>query len=127
MKGPSDAVLGARLFRSQIFLILVAISTTFDQTDGAENSKPTERVGESNALPLCQVIAAVLAHNPMIRSAQAKWQAAKERVPQAAAWEDPKVGGNIVLGRFVSVPANAFMDRMVSIEQMIPLSGKNRS
>ena len=63
----------------------------------------------------------------MIQSARAKWFAAKERIPQAAAWEDLKVGTNIVLGRFVSVPANAFTDQMVSIEQMIPLSGKNRS
>ena len=63
----------------------------------------------------------------MIQSARAKWLAAKERIPQAAAWEDLKVGTNIVLGRFVSVPANAFTDQMVSIEQMIPLSGKNRS
>jgi outer membrane protein, heavy metal efflux system len=54
-------------------------------------------------------------------------RAAKERIPQAAAWEDLKVGTDIVLGRFVSVPANAFTDQMVSIEQMIPLSGKNRS
>ena len=63
----------------------------------------------------------------MIQSARAKWIAARERIPQAGAWEDLKVGTNIVLGRFVSVPANAFTDQMVSIEQMIPLSGKNRS
>jgi Outer membrane efflux protein len=81
----------------------------------------------STSLTLSQVITSVLAHNPMIQSARAKWFAAKERVPQAAAWEDLKVGTNIVLGRFVSVPANAFTDQMVSVEQMIPLSGKNRS
>ena len=81
----------------------------------------------STSLSMSQVIASVLAHNPMIQSARAKWFAAKERIPQAAAWEDLKVGTNIVLGRFVSVPANAFTDQMVSIEQMIPLSGKNRS
>jgi hypothetical protein len=63
----------------------------------------------------------------MIQSARAKWVAAKERIPQAAACEDLRVGTNIVFGRFVSVPANAFTDQMVSIEQMIPLSGKNRS
>ena len=63
----------------------------------------------------------------MIQSARAKWAAARERIPQAGAWEDLKVGTNIVLGRFVSVPANAFTDQMVSIEQMISLSGKNRS
>jgi outer membrane protein, heavy metal efflux system len=127
MKGPSNATLGVRLLRSQIFLILVVISTAFDQTDGEGRWKPTDRLGGSNRLSLYQVIATVLAQNPMIRSAQAKWQAAKERVSQAAAWEDLRVGSDIVLGRFVSVPANAFTDQMVSVEQMIPLSGKNRS
>jgi outer membrane protein TolC len=63
----------------------------------------------------------------MIQSAQAKWFAAKERIPQAAAWEDLRIGTNVVFGRFVSVPANAFTDQLVSVEQMIPLSGKNRS
>src|ERR1700755_287599 len=48
-------------------------------------------------------------------------------VERVGAWEDLKVGTTFVLGRFVSVPANAFTDQMVSIEQMIPLSGKNRS
>src|SRR5260370_21273666 len=80
----------------------------------------------STSLSMSQVIASVLAHNPMIQSAQARWFAAKERIPQAAAWEDLRVGSNIVFGRFVSVPANAFTDQMVSIEQMIPLSWKNR-
>ncbi|MGA8657968.1 MAG: TolC family protein [Chthoniobacterales bacterium] len=127
MKGSSDAALGVRLLRSQILLILVVISTAFDQTDGEESWKPTDRLGSPNTLSLYQVIAAVLAHNPVIQSAQAKWQAAKERVSQAAAWEDLKVGSNILLGRFVSVPANAFTDQMISVEQMIPLSGKNRS
>jgi outer membrane protein, heavy metal efflux system len=127
MKGPPDAALGVTLPRSQIFLILVVISTAFDQTNGEESWKLSDRLGGSNPLSLYQVIATVLAHNPAIKSAQAKWRAAKERVPQAAAWEDLKVGSNILLGRFVSVPANAFTDQMVSVEQMIPLSGKNRS
>jgi outer membrane protein, heavy metal efflux system len=38
-----------------------------------------------------------------------------------------RIGTNVVFGRFVSVPANAFTDQLVSVEQMIPLSGKNRS
>ena len=37
---------------------------------------------------------------PTIQSARAKWFAAKERIPQAAAWEDFRVGTNIVFGRF---------------------------
>jgi outer membrane protein TolC len=122
-----DAVLGEKLLRSQIFLMLLVISTMLGQTTGGETRKPTDPSGGSKTLSLSQVIAAVLEHNPVIQSARAKWAAARERIPQAGAWEDLKVGTNIVLGRFVSVPANAFTDQLVSIEQMIPLSGKNRS
>jgi outer membrane protein TolC len=94
---------------------------------GREDRKAINSPEGLTNLSLSQVIAAVLEHNPMIQSARAKWLAARERIPQAGAWEDLKVGTNIVLGRFVSVPANAFTDQMVSVEQMIPLSGKNRS
>jgi cobalt-zinc-cadmium efflux system outer membrane protein len=108
-------------------MVLLAVSTLIGQTYGREGHKAMNQSEESTSLSMSQVIASVLAHNPMIQSAQAKWFAAKERIPQAAAWEDLKVGTNIVLGRFVSIPANAFTDQMVSVEQMIPLSGKNRS
>jgi cobalt-zinc-cadmium efflux system outer membrane protein len=111
----------------QILPVLLAVSTLIGHAYGREGRKAINpAVGLTN-LSLSQVIAAVLEHNPMIQSARAKWAAARERIPQAGAWEDLKVGTNIVLGRFVSVPANAFTDQMVSIEQMIPLSGKNRS
>ena len=111
----------------QILLVLLAVSTLIGQTHGREGRKAMNPPEGSSNLSLSQVIASVLAHNPMIQSAQAKWFAAKERIPQAAAWEDLRIGTNIVFGRFVSVPANAFTDQIVSIEQMIPLSGKNRS
>jgi outer membrane protein, heavy metal efflux system len=124
---PLDAALGEKLLRSQIFVMLLVLSTIVGHTSGRESPKPTDPLGGSKTLSLNQVIAVVLERNPMIQSARANWMAATERIPQAAAWEDLKVGTNIVLGRFVSVPANAFTDQMVSIEQMIPLSGKNRS
>jgi outer membrane protein TolC len=111
----------------QLLLVLLAVSTLIGQTYGREGRKATNPPEGSTSLSMSQVIASVLAHNPMIQSARAKWFAAKERIPQAAAWEDLRVGTNFVFGRFVSVPANAFTDQMVSIEQMIPLSGKNRS
>jgi cobalt-zinc-cadmium efflux system outer membrane protein len=111
----------------QILLVLVAMSTLISQTSSREGRKAMNPSEGSTSLSLSQVVASVREHNPMIQSARAKWIASKERIPQAAAWEDLKVGTNIVLGRFVSVPANAFTDQMVSIEQMIPLSGKNRS
>src|SRR6202035_5180800 len=126
-KGRTSIIFWAERLESQILLVLLAVSSLIGQTYGREGGKAMNPPEGSSRLSLSQVIASVLAHNPMIQSAQAKWFAAKERIPQAAAWEDLRVGTNIVFGRFVSVPANAFTDQMVSIEQMIPLSGKNRS
>lgn len=51
----------------------------------------------------------------------------KARIPQAAAWDDLKVSFNEKLNRFVSVSPNAFADQILTVEQMIPISGKNRS
>ena len=78
-------------------------------------------------LSLSAVTEAVLANNPSIREAHAKWEAMKQRVPQAAAWEDLKVMGNTRVARFVDVARNSFMDQALGVEQTIPLSGQNRS
>ena len=79
------------------------------------------------ALSLGQVTRDVLAHNPRIREARANWQATRERIPQAAAWADLRVGADSVLGRFVDISPNGFTDQRVSLEQEVPISGKNRS
>ncbi len=50
----------------------------------------------------------------------------RERVRQAASWDDPRVSADFNAARFVAVPPNAFMDQTVTLEQMIPISGKNR-
>ena len=60
-------------------------------------------------------------------AARARWRMATQRIPQEAAWEDPKLNFRSLLGRFVQVPANGFTDQTVSLEQSIPISGKNRS
>lgn len=80
-----------------------------------------------DALTLSAVTEAVLANNPSIRGAHAKWEAMKQRVPQAAAWEDLKVIGSARVARFVDIARNSFMDQAIGIEQTIPLSGQNRS
>ena len=76
-------------------------------------------------ITLDAVIREALANNPAIQSARENWEAMKARVPQARAWDDPKVSFQDAAGRFVSVPGNAFADQMLSAEQMIPVSGKN--
>ncbi len=92
----------------------------------AETPKPP---GDSAppALSLGAVTRAVLADNPSVKEARAKWEAMRARVPQAAAWDDLKISGSTRLGRFVDVATNSFTDQMLSVEQMIPLSGRNQS
>jgi cobalt-zinc-cadmium efflux system outer membrane protein len=80
-----------------------------------------------NSVSLEEVTQQALGKNPRIASARARWQMALQRIPQEAAWEDPKLNFRSLLGRFVQVPANGFTDQMVGLEQSIPISGKNRS
>src|SRR5437870_4659274 len=93
----------------------------------AARADPPKQSGDSPpaALSLGAVTDSVLANNPSIKEARAKWEAMKQRVPQAAAWDDLKISGSTRLGRFVDVATNSFTDQMLSVEQMIPLSGKN--
>ncbi|HEY5753219.1 MAG TPA: TolC family protein [Chthoniobacterales bacterium] len=98
-------------------LFLFALSAGFVQA--GDNSQQT--------LTLDAVTSEVLAKNATILEANAKWEALKQRVPQVAAWEDFKISAGTKLGRFVNVPANGFTDQTLSIEQMIPISGKNKS
>jgi outer membrane protein TolC len=51
----------------------------------------------------------------------------KARVPQAAAWEDLRAGVDSFVERSVSIPANSFMNQTATLEQEMPISGKNRS
>ena len=82
---------------------------------------------DSTAMSLNDVTQAVLANNPSIKSAQKKWSAMKSRIPQAAAWEDPKVSFMDKIDRSINVAPNSFPDQILSLEQMIPVSGKNRA
>jgi cobalt-zinc-cadmium efflux system outer membrane protein len=97
------------------FLLLRNQSAAGGGEDGAASSR----------LSLSEVTSAVLANNPAIKEARKKWNAARARVPQAAAWDDPRLGGDSRVHRFVDVPPNAFMDQSVSIEQVVPITGKN--
>lgn len=91
-------------------------------------AEPPEKSGDSRpaVLSLNAVTESVLANNPAIQEARAKWEALKQRVPQAAAWDDLKISGSTRLGRFVDVARNSFTDQMCSVEQMIPIAGRNQ-
>lgn len=76
---------------------------------------------------LDQLIEEALENNPEILGAQKRWEAFKERVPQARSLPDPMLGVGII-----SLPTNfSFRDedmtmKEISISQMFPLFGKRR-
>jgi outer membrane protein TolC len=80
---------------------------------------------EAPRISLRELTSVVLANNPSIKEAENRWRAARERVRQANAWDDPRIGGESRVRRFVDVPPNAFMDQTLSVEQLIPITGKN--
>ena len=89
------------------------------------------------ALPFCvragdrsspdEIVRRALRDNASIKAARAKWEMMKARVPQAAAWEDLRAGVDSFVERSVSIPANSFMNQTATLEQEVPISGKNRS
>jgi outer membrane protein, heavy metal efflux system len=76
-------------------------------------------------LSLSEVTRTVLASNPAIKEAENRWRAARARVRQVNAWDDPRVAGESRVRRFVDIPPNAFTDQTLAIEQPIPITGKN--
>jgi len=106
-------------------LLFFLCSTSLLTAARAEAPNPGEPAPDG--LSLGALTEAVLADNPSIREARAKWEAMKQRVPEAAAWEDVKVMGSTRVARFVDVSRNSFMDHALGVEQVIPLSGQNRS
>ena len=105
---------------------LLLLSTTLTLSVGAEPSATVaEARSSTGSLSLGEVTSAVLANNPAIQQALKKWAAVKERVTQEAAWDDLKVSGSSRAARFVDVAPNSFTDQMASVEQIIPLTGKN--
>ena len=97
------------------FLLLRSQIAAHGGEDGAASSQ----------LSLGEVTRAVLENNPAIKEAEHRWRAAIQRVRQAYAWDDPHVAGESRMRRFVDVPPNAFTDQTLSIEQLIPITGKN--
>lgn len=87
---------------------------------------PARRDADTNALSLDAVLRDVLQNNPSLKASRANWEAMKQRVPQARAWEDLRAGFDTVAGRFVSIPPDSFTDQKLMVEQAVPLSGKNR-
>ncbi len=78
----------------------------------------------TNLLSLESVLQEVLARNPAIKAARAKGEAMDARVPQARAWDDPRVGVDVE--RSGTTHFTTYTDNEWMVSQTIPLSGKNR-
>ena len=83
-------------------------------------------VPPSAALSLDWVLGEVLTNNATLKGAGANWRALRERVPQERAWDDPRAGVDFKVARFVDIPADGMVDQTLSVEQTIPLAGKNK-
>ena len=104
-----------------LFLLVTTLSLPADLAGGTD-----EPGGPLRPLSLGEVTRIVAERNPAIREALRRWDAAKQRVIQEGAWDDLRVSGTSKVRRYVDIPPNAFTDQMVSVEQAIPISGKNR-
>src|SRR5437867_2410834 len=108
--------------KTTIFLLLLTTSLSIRNLIAANGG---EYAATSSQLSLGGVTRAVLQNNPAIKEAENRWRAARERILQAKAWDDPRVAGEWLAHRYVDVPPNAFMDQTLAIEQLIPITGKN--
>jgi outer membrane protein, heavy metal efflux system len=109
--------------KTHTFLFLLVTTLALRAELAGTNGEPGPA---SHGLSLSEVTRAVSERNPAIKEALRRWEAAKQRVIQEGAWDDLKFSGTSRVRRYVDVPPNAFTDQMVSVEQAIPISGKNR-
>ncbi|MEY2555788.1 MAG: hypothetical protein QOF93_932, partial [Verrucomicrobiota bacterium] len=105
--------------KTKTFLALLLTTLIVRAESGATENALSVR------LSLGEITRNVLENNPAIQQALSKWNAAKARITQEAAWDDFRVSGSSRAARFVDVAPNAFTDQMVSVEQAIPITGKN--
>src|SRR5947208_3700287 len=109
--------------KTKTYLALLLTTLIVRAESAPERGVPESAL--SARLSLREVTSIVLANNPAIQQALRKWNAAKARIIQEAAWDDLRVSGSSRAARFVDVAPNAFTDQMASVEQAIPLTGKN--
>jgi outer membrane protein, heavy metal efflux system len=104
--------------------LILLLTTLSVRAEHAPESAVTENT-PSGRISLSEVTRAVLANNPAIKEAEHRWRAARERILQAKAWDDPRIAGDSRFKRFVDLPPNAMPDQMLSVEQLVPITGKN--
>lgn len=83
------------------------------------------RIHAGESLSEREVVREALAANPMLKASAAKWEAMKERVPQAKAWDDPMVGVDFERSGTTRLSTYSGAEWMVA--QKLPIAGKNLS
>jgi outer membrane protein, heavy metal efflux system len=104
-----------------LLLLSLILALTFRTAQAGDNDSAVRE----RRLSLDEVTRTVLSNNPAIKEAENRWYAAIQRVRQAYAWDDPRIAGDSRFKRFVDLPPNAMPDQMLSIEQLVPITGKN--
>lgn len=72
-----------------------------------------------------EIVREALSANPMLKASVAKWNAMKERVPQAKAWDDPMAG--VDFERMGTTKLGKYSDAEWMLSQTVPIAGKNLS
>jgi outer membrane protein TolC len=80
----------------------------------------TARAQVSNSLQAC--IDTALANNPEIAASQRKWEAARQKIPQARALDDPMIG--VIVDRVETKRFDTFDENEWMISQTVPWFGK---
>src|ERR1700744_1844233 len=103
--------------------LVVCVFVTY--ASAAQSTPNSESTNAATSLSLSEVVGEVVSNNSSIKAAAAKWEAMKERVPQARAWADPRIGFDQRAARFVGVPQNSFADERLMVEQVLPVASRN--
>jgi outer membrane protein TolC len=107
--------------RKLLSALLLAGLAGFGQA--AEDVSPAS-VAATNRLSLQAILREVNERNPSLKAAQSSWEAAKARLRQAGAWNDPRFGVDVE--RSDKTRFTGFTDAEWMLAQEVPLSGKNR-
>lgn len=109
-------------FGQTIVCILMGFAAALHAEEVQDSAKSTEPESPK-FLDIEQMVREVLDNNPSIKAARTNWEAMKERVPQAKAWEDLRAGVDVE--RMGTTRFDTFTDNEWMVSQSIPLTGKN--
>ena len=100
------------------FFVALAIRSAVWADTMAHLDEPSHK---GRPLEIEAVIREVKARNPQLVAIKLRWEAAKEKLPQASAWDDPRVGVDIERS---NRRLDSYDDAEWMISQTIPVTGK---